>query len=175
MYYLIRHYEISSVLEIGFGRGYSTFCMAKAMTDHGIDGKITTIDPNINKESLQELTKIFPRDWFEKIDFINGLSDNYLKEESDKKFDFVYIDGDHKYDSVKKDWDNVKDRFGVAVLFDDYHLPTKSEKDIECAKLIDEIKGYDKQLIVMDRRIFFDDRRISDEDIDYGQVLLTKS
>jgi len=27
----------------------------------------------------------------------------------------------------------------------------------------------------MDRRIFFDDRRIPDDEIDYGQVLLTKS
>ena len=31
-----------------------------------------------------------------------------------------------------------------------------------------------KELIIMDRRIFFDDRRIEDDDINYGQVLLTK-
>ena len=70
MYYLIRKLEISSVLEIGFGRGYSTFCMAKAMSDHGIEGKITTVDPALNEEFLKSLTSIFPKDWFEKINFI---------------------------------------------------------------------------------------------------------
>ena len=33
MYYLIRKLECESVLEIGFGRGYSTFCMAKSVTE----------------------------------------------------------------------------------------------------------------------------------------------
>ena len=31
---------------------------------------------------------------------------------------------------------------------------------------------FNKELIIMDRRIFFDDRRVKDEDIDYGQVLI---
>mgnify|MGYP001470149612 FL=1 len=68
----------------------------------------------------------------------------------------------------------IKNRFKKAILFDDYHLPGKVQKDIECAKLIDEIDDFEKELIIMDRRIFFDDRRISDKDIDYGQVLITK-
>ena len=40
--------------------------------------------------------------------------------------------------------------------------------------LIDEIEGYDKELIIGDRRIFLDDRGKSDSEIDYGQVLVTK-
>jgi len=47
-------------------------------------------------------------------------------------------------------------------------------QDIECAKAIDEIDDFEKELIIMDRRIFFDDRRIPDEEIDYGQVLIEK-
>ena len=58
------------------------------------------------------------------------------------------------------------------VLFDDYTLPTKNDKDIEVSKLVDSISDYQKELIIMDRRLFFDDRRIKDEDIDYGQVLV---
>ena len=52
MYYLVRKLEIKSVLEIGFGRGYATFCMAKAMCDHGIDGKIgeEPAGPNLMKK-----------------------------------------------------------------------------------------------------------------------------
>ena len=40
------------MLEIGFGRGYSTFCAVKAFKDFGIDGKITTIDPNFDQNFL---------------------------------------------------------------------------------------------------------------------------
>jgi hypothetical protein len=174
MYYLTRKKEFNSVLEIGFGRGYSTFCMAKAMCDHGIDGKITTVDPSFNKEFLNQLTQLFPKDWFEKIEFVNQTSDDYFKDNPEKQFDFIYIDGDHRYEAVKKDWDNSKEKFKKALLFDDYHMPTKSQKDIECSRVIDNIDEFEKELIIMDRRIFFDDRRILDEDIDYGQVLIEK-
>ena len=173
-YYLAQKFKFTSVLEIGFGRGYSTMCLAKAMCDLDIPGEITTVDPNHNKEFLEYLFKIFPSEWFTKINFVQMTSEEYYKT-CDKKFDFIYIDGDHRYDAVKKDWEFAKDHFNNFVLFDDYHLPSKKQKDIECSKLIDEIEGYEKELIVMDRRIFYDDRMVADEEIDYGQVLLSRS
>lgn len=172
IYSLIRKYKIKSYLEIGFGRGYSTFCAAKAMDEDGIDGKIVTIDPNFDKNHLQNLSKIFPKSWFEKIEFMNAKSEDALPTLGD--FDMIYIDGDHTYDAVKKDWDLCKDKWNKVVLFDDYHLPTKSQKDIDCAKLIDQIEDDSKELIIMDRRIFLDDRGMKDDEIDYGQVVLTR-
>lgn len=174
MYYLTRKQEYNTILEIGFGRGYAAFCMAKAMCDHGIDGKITCVDPNFNENFINQLTQIFPKDWFDKIEFIKSTSDDYFKNNPNKEFDFIYIDGDHRYEAVKSDWENSKNVFNKALLFDDYHLPGKNQKDIECTRVIDEIKDFKKDLIIMDRRIFFDDRRIKDEDIDYGQVLIEK-
>jgi len=172
MYYLIRKKEIKSVLEIGFGRGYSAFCMAKAMCDHGIDGKITTVDPNLDEKFLNHLAKIFPKEWFDKIEFIKSTADAHFVDNKGKEYDFIYIDGDHRYEAVKKDWENSKDKFKKALLFDDYC--ERNVKDIECSKLINSIQEYEKELIIMDRRIFFDDRRIPDEKIDYGQVLIEK-
>ena len=73
---------------------------------------------------------------------------------------------------LKKDWENSKEKFKKALLFDDYIK--RDQKDIECRLVIDSIEDNNKELIKMDRRIFFDDRGLLDEDIDYGQVLLTK-
>ena len=92
-----------------------------------------------------------------------------LKED----FDFVYIDGDHTEDAVRFDWESTRNKFNKFLLFDDYHMPSKRQNNIECAKIVDQIEGYNKELIIMDRRIFFDDRRIPDDKIDYGQVLVT--
>jgi len=171
IYSMISKFRIDSFLEIGFGRGYATFCAAKAMCDAGIDGKITTVDPNFDENFLKQLQNIFPPAWFSKIEFVQGPSSQIIPGlEGD--YDMIYIDGDHRYDAVKNDWLMCKDKYRKFLLFDDYHMPTKKQKDIECSRVIDQIDDDTKELIIMDRRIFFDDRRISDEDIDYGQVLL---
>jgi len=173
VYHLIKQYKISSMLEIGFGRGYSTFCAAKAFDDCGIEGKIVTIDPNFDEKYINGLRSVFPKKWFDYITFLKGTSRQALPSLSEEKFDFVYIDGDHSYEETRFDWENTKDIWNKCLLFDDYHLPGKNDPGIQCQKLIDEIQDESKELIIMDRRLFFDDRRLSDEQIDYGQVLLT--
>jgi len=91
IYQLIRHYEIDSFLEIGFGRGYGTFCAAMAMAHKG-SGKVVTIDPNLNKDFLEQLSRVFPADWFQRIEFRQGTSQDVLPN-LDEDFDFIYIDG----------------------------------------------------------------------------------
>ena len=161
------------MLEIGFGRGYSTFCAAKAFYDAGVDGKITTIDPALDEKYLNMLSQVIPKDWFKYVQFVRGDSTKVLPE-LNEEFDFVYIDGDHSYQGVKSDWEFTKDKWKKCLLFDDYHLPTKNDPGIQCRDLIDSIEDDSKELIIMDRRMFFDDRKFSDDQIDYGQVLLTK-
>jgi predicted O-methyltransferase YrrM len=178
IYNLIKKYNLKSFLEIGFGRGYGTFCAAKALCENG-GGRIVSIDPLFHQQDTRDhvnmLRNTFPNHWFTEnnIDFIPGFSQNILSS-LNETFDLVYIDGDHTYQATKSDWILTKDKFTKFLLFDDYHLPTKKVDNIECAKAIDEIDDYEKELIIMDRRIFFDDRRISDDEIDYGQVLIKK-
>jgi hypothetical protein len=173
IYSLILEHDIKSFLEIGFGRGYVTLCAAMAMHENG-GGTITTIDPNFDQNHIERLKQAFSKEWFDMIIFASDYSQNYLKNNKDN-FDFIYIDGDHRYEAVKQDWELCKDRYNKFLLFDDY-IPPKDDApdDIQCSTLIDSIEDDSKELIIMDRRIFFDDRRIEDDDINYGQVLLTK-
>lgn len=172
IYSLIRRYNLTSMLEIGFGRGYSTFCAAMAFYDAGIQGTITTVDPALDQNFLSELQKVFPDSWFKSIKFIKGKSSDVVGT-LDQKYDLIYIDGDHSYEGTKNDWLLTKDKYEKFLLFDDYHM-TNDDPGIQCNQLINQIDDQSKELIIMDRRIFFDDRRLSDNNINYGQVLLTK-
>jgi predicted O-methyltransferase YrrM len=173
IYYLIRQHNLTSMLEIGFGRGYSTFCAARAFHDAGIVGKIVTVDPNIDENFLKALQQVLPNDWFKYVHFARGTSQQILPQ-LQETFDLVYIDGDHSYEGTKFDWENTKDKWNRHLLFDDYHMASKNDPGIKCSQLIDEVDDPTKELIIMDRRMFFDDRRTPDEEVDYGQVLLSK-
>lgn len=173
IYYLIRQHNLTSMLEVGFGRGYATFCAARAFHDAGVVGRIVTVDPVIDEKYLHALQSVLPKEWFKYIEFARGTSQEVLPQVTDK-FDLVYIDGDHSYAGTKHDWEHTKDKWDRFLLFDDYHMPSKGDPGIQCSQLIDEVDDPSKELIIMDRRMFFDDRRMTDDQIDYGQVLLTK-
>lgn len=175
---LIKQYGITSCLEVGFGRGFVTFCVAKLFHDLGIDGKITTIDPEINEEKIKTLQQVFPKEWFKYITFIKGMSGDVLPTLTEQ-YGLTYIDGDHSYEGTKSDWLLSKDKTTHITVFDDYHLPSKQDAGIQCARAVDEVdwksESYSEpELIVQDRRIFLDDRRFTDDQIDYGQVVMTK-
>lgn len=170
IYALIRKFAIQSVLEIGTGRGYSTVCAAKAMWDNGMPGRVVTVDPSLAPETRQIISQAFPAQWTSMIEFRAGRSVDVVPTLGN--FDLIYIDGDHSYEGTKADWNMTKDRYSKFLLFDDYHMPSHGEDGgIQCARAIDEIDDPSKELILMDRRVFHDDRGI--KDLDYGQVLLT--
>ena len=148
-----------------------------AMDDLG-KGKVVTIDPNIDVDYTNQLKRVFPKAWFDRISFMKSTSQEVLPVLLEKEtFDFVFIDGDHTYEGTKHDWEQTKDKYNKILLFDDYHLPGKEkqkydDQSIQCAQLIDEIDDPSKHLIIGDRRIFVDDRGYSDDQINAGQVLL---
>jgi len=176
IYSLIKKYNLQSYLEIGFGRGYSVLCAAKALADIGASGQAVSIEPNIDENLMKMLQSTMQPDWLQKMRIMKGFSQQVLPTLTNEKFDFVYIDGDHRAPAVKSDWEGVNGMWNAFCLFDDYHLPTKKEADIECAQVIDSIilpEHQTKELVRLDRRIFLDDRGYTDSQIDYGQVLVT--
>lgn len=173
---MVKRYKPQRVLEIGFGRGYWTTCCARAMYDAGIEGEVISIDPHFDNAHVDMMSKLFPHEWLNLVKMTQGRSVDVLpKIEGD--FDIIYIDGDHSYQAVKSDWLAIKDRFKQFVVFDDYHMQGKidEQNEIQVARAVDEIDAkYERELIVMDREIFCDDRpeyRAGQQKY-YGQVIV---
>lgn len=178
LYYLVKQLGIQSFIEVGFGRGFSSLCVAKAFYDLGIQGRILSIDINYDEKHMNLLKQVIPVDLLSKVDLRIGSSQELLPKLSEN-FDFAYIDGNHSAEGTLFDWEQIHPRVNTALLFDDYHLPTKNDGGIKCAEAIDGIDfdamNFEKpELIRLDRRIFIDDRRFTDEEINYGQVLVMK-
>ena len=157
LYSLIAKYKPKNVLEIGTAEGYSTLCMAWAMTDYNINGKIFTIDPkpfdvpverNVTWEdnpkhdtvmlSRRELwNKFANKEWIEKIEVLTGFSGEVLQKNTKlPKMDMGFIDGSHAYTVVVHDFyaflEIASENFHL--LFDDY-VPNENDG---VTKAIDE-------------------------------------
>ena len=157
LYSLIAKYKPKNVLEIGTAEGYSTLCMAWAMTDYNINGKIFTIDPkpfdvpverNVTWEdnpkhdtvmlSRRELwNKFADNEWIKKIEVLTGFSGEVLQKNTKlPKMDMGFIDGSHVYEAVVHDFyaflEVASESFHL--LFDDY-MPNENDG---VTKAIDE-------------------------------------
>lgn len=97
------------MLEIGSYKGESTFMFASL----GIFKKIHCIDPF---EGNEEANDILSENWnnvknefkintryFNNITLHEGFSYDLVNSFEDNYFDFIYIDGNHEYENVKKD------------------------------------------------------------------------
>jgi hypothetical protein len=82
--------------------------------------KLYLIDPYIGKDELySEVSKKLPAG----LSIIRKNSEEALKAFQDDSLDWIYLDGDHTYEAVKKDlelsWDKVK--IGGLITGDNYH------------------------------------------------------
>ena len=172
---LIVKKNLTNILEIGFGRGYSVACSARAIYDKGLTGRVVSVDPAFNQEALGTLQEVLHPEIQKTValSFESGTSDAYFGQlDPQEKFDLIFIDGDHRYSQVKKDFENAVRHIDRGyIVMDDYHMPSKVDKDIEVANFVDNMpEEFRKKLIYTDRVLFEDDR--GDVELDYGMVLI---
>jgi len=161
---LTKRFDVKSVLEIGFGKGYGALCVAKTMVDLDNDGKIYSVDANFDENHLKGLASVFPQEWFRCINLVKGTINDALLHVKGP-FDMVVINGNQQHDVFKYVWGCVEELFTKFAVFNSY------EPGSGIRELIEQI-SLEKELVLGDRRIFVDDRRLSDDQIDYGQVLI---
>ncbi len=176
IYSLIKKFNLSSYLEIGFGRGYSAICAAKAFAELGNDGQVMVIEPFVDDKHMSVLGQVFPSEWTSRIQVARGKSEDILPKMRDK-YELVYVDGDHTFSAVRSDWEGVKDLWSCFCLLDDWHMDKETDPGIQVHEALEDVEqpvDVTSELIIMDRRIFLDDRQWPDEKIKYGQLLLTR-
>ena len=93
------------ILEIGTSNGLGSIVLAKASSFLSEPAHVTSVDISM-KDARKNLHLVEGIE--RQITFIEGPTDHVLpKLKADGSwFDFIFIDGDHKYEQVKYDWLN---------------------------------------------------------------------
>jgi predicted O-methyltransferase YrrM len=125
---LMRTYSTERSLEIGFAYGFSTIWMLDALRSRNTSLHIS-IDPfekshygGIGLYQVQRLASKTSFNWKNDLS-IHALSD-LIREAA--KFDFVFIDGNHRFDDVIVDF-YLSDQIlkpGGLIVFDDMWMPS---------------------------------------------------
>jgi len=123
-------YKISSMLEIGFNIGYSTYMFLEGDTTQKLE--ITSVDiakHPCTVDAAAKMKELHPS----RFSFIACSSRLAFKQFSDKEYDLVFIDGDHTAIGCVSDIQIALDLQAPYVLFDDYHVsdtPVNSIRNI---------------------------------------------
>jgi len=142
LYTLVAKHRPQAILEIGTGRGFGSLCMARALVDQGLPGRIVTVDvldpetrldwaidegagARVAPLSRKEVWEAhFPEDVRSRIEQRRGDSSTVLPalEREGFRAELVYIDGDHTYSAVARDFYSAIRLVGPTfrMLLDDY-------------------------------------------------------
>ena len=142
-----------NIVETGTARGFSSICMAKALSDSEFEGSICTLDvlPHFKKmfwNCAADHTKgdqnrhDLLNDWDDLTEryiiFMQGYSKHILSKIGLSRINFAFLDGAHTYKDVMFEFNAISKRQknGDIIVFDDCnkkHFPgiVKAVNDIE--------------------------------------------
>lgn len=123
-----------TILETGTARGFSAVCMAKALIDSNVAGKIISldilphnsamfwncIDDHEGKKTRQELLAAWEQE-LQHIVFIQGWTKEQLNRTGLSRIHFAFLDAQHTKEDVLNEYRYVCDRqeLGDIIVFDD--------------------------------------------------------
>lgn len=144
LYYIPKIEKVKNILEIGTGYCISTIPLAQAAFEN--NGILVTIDNVDRTNKLKEYTPTLTNIIDYKIDSheFSGVR-KIISKLNIKTFDLIFIDGDHSYEGVKKDFEfyttYLSDN-GIVIMHDISLIQT----DINVNKFWNEIDTtkYDK-------------------------------
>jgi predicted O-methyltransferase YrrM len=165
LYALTEKYKLSKYLEIGVHNGSSISYVLQSKYNKisiGIDPfeDLKTNDPHMKhyqnkdkitiKNTLENINK--NNIYNAKINLIKDYSNNIDIDNIENDIDLLFIDGDHKYESVKNDYYKFKKivKSGGFIVFDDLHQSgpkkvffeiLKNDKDIKLFGIYDKTEG----------------------------------
>jgi len=138
-----------SILEIGSKYGQTLFMLASAMAGK----RVVSVDlPNIppwgdtSEDSLRGIISDLKKTGYDAHLFLGDSKDPEIVEKvkSLGPFDMVFIDGDHTYDGVKRDWENYGS-LGKIVVFHD--IVENHKHNIGVWKFWRELEGNKEEFI----------------------------
>ena len=178
LFKLILNQKPKTILEIGVYKGKRSIemmdlaqCFNKQITFYGFDlfEKITkrkikdelSKNPLSKDQILKQLKYLFPK---AKINLIKGNTIKTLKNFNiKKKIDFIFIDGGHSINTIKKDWQNVKKLIhkNSLVVFDDYYDDKHISKKFGSNNIIKNLgKNYISEILPSNDKIYVKNKKI---------------
>ncbi len=158
----IFYYRPKSIIEIGVYRGVRAKEMIQAaqifnknieyfgfdlfeMINKKIQRKELSKIPYSKKDIKNILSK------YAKVKLFKGYTSKTLNKLKNKKVDLIFIDGGHRLDTIKNDWNKSKkfQKKNTIIIFDDYYLDNKKIiRNFGCNLVVNKIdeKKYLKKL-----------------------------
>lgn len=165
LYGLTRSMKPEVCVEIGSARGRSACFIGMALKENG-QGKLYAIDPHARTEwndsefvhtydIMRRNLKTLGVD--EEVEILRQTSDQAAKSWH-RPIDMIFIDGDHSYAAVKRDWDlfvpYVRE-FGFVIFHDTlWELnadPNWSRSDMGVPRFVEELRQQGFPVVTVDR------------------------